>query len=127
MINFWLDLCVDIPRGRIYLPQNLWAAHGVDEAQLLALEHNPATTKLIADCAHSARARMRKGQSLPAAVARQLGGFDGWRAALELRCVIQGGLRILDQIDALKGRSLVQRPKLGVWDVTVIFCKALLS
>ena len=127
LINFWQDLSVDIPRGRIYLPQNLWATHGVDEAQLLAQEHNPATTKLIAECVHSARARMLKGYALPAAVARQLGGFDGWRAALELRCVIQGGLRILDRIDALKGRSLVQRPKLGVWDAIVIFCKALLS
>ena len=127
LINFWQDLSVDIPRGRIYLPQDSWAAHGVDEAQLLALDVNPRTTDLIAACANSARARMQKGLELPATVARQLGGFNGWRAALELRCVIQGGLRILDKIDALQHQTLVQRPKLNRWDGLVILWKALVA
>ncbi|MDP2033223.1 MAG: squalene synthase HpnC [Polaromonas sp.] len=126
LINFWQDLSVDIPRGRIYLPRELWAAHGVDEAQLMARDVNPATTKLIAACARSARARMLQGAELPATVARRLGGFDGWRAALELRCVIQGGLRILDKMEAMDHHTLAQRPKLGVWDALVIFFKALL-
>lgn len=125
LINFWQDLSVDIPRGRIYLPRELWAAHGVDEAQLMAREINPATTHLIAACAHSARARMQKGRQLPATVARRVGGFDGWRAGLELRCVIQGGLRILDKIQAMDHHTLARRPKLGSWDAVVIFCKAL--
>ncbi len=126
LINFWQDLSVDIPRGRIYIPRALWAAHGVDEAQLMAREIKPATTNLIAACAHSARARMQKGAELPATVARQVGGFDGWRAGLELRCVIQGGLRILDKMQAMDHRTLALRPKLGTWDAIVIFCKALL-
>jgi phytoene/squalene synthetase len=41
LINFWQDLSVDIPRGRIYLPADAWARHGVDEAQLLALTPTP--------------------------------------------------------------------------------------
>jgi len=125
LINFWQDLSVDIPRGRIYLPRELWAAHRVDEAQLLARDNNPNTTKLIAACAHSARASMLKGSELPATVARQLGGFTGWRAAFELRCVIQGGLRILGKIDAMDYRTLTQRPKLGTWDAVAILWKAL--
>lgn len=125
LINFWQDLSVDIPRGRIYLPRELWAAHGVDEAQLMACEVNPATTNLIAACAGAARASMLKGLKLPATVARQVGGFDGWRAGLELRCVIQGGLRILDKMEAMDHRTLAQRPKLGAWDAVVIFGKAL--
>ncbi|MGC1176113.1 squalene synthase HpnC [Polaromonas sp.] len=125
LINFWQDLSVDIPRGRIYLPQSLWPAHGVDEAQLLARDNNPNTTKLIAACAHSAKSSMLKGFELPATVARQLGGFTGWRAAFELRCVIQGGLRILDKIAAMDYRTLTQRPKLGTWDAVAILWKAL--
>ena len=127
LINFWQDLGVDIPRGRIYIPRELWAAHGVDEAQLMAREVNPATTTLIAACAHAARARMLKGLELPARVAGRLGGFDGWRAALELRCVIQGGLRILDKMEAIDHRTLARRPKLGAWDAVVIFWKALFA
>jgi squalene synthase HpnC len=126
LINFWQDLNVDIPRGRIYLPRELWASHGVDEAQLMARDLHPATTNLIAACARSARARMLQGAELPATVARRLGGFDGWRAALELRCVIQGGLRILDKMEAMDHHTLAQRPKLGAWDAVVIFFKALL-
>jgi hydroxysqualene synthase len=125
LINFWQDLSVDIPRGRIYLPADAWTAHGVDEAQLLGLQSHPDTINLIAYSAHCARATMLKGSKLPATVARLLGGFTGWRAALELRCVIQGGLRILDKIEALNYATLIQRPALGKWDALVIFCKAL--
>lgn len=125
LINFWQDLSVDIPRGRIYLPQDLWAVHGVDEGQLLRQEVLPSTTKLIAACAHAARARMLKGSQLPATVATGLGGFDGWRAGFELRCVMQGGLRILDKISALDYQTLKQRPKLNTWDAVVVLWKAL--
>ena len=127
LINFWQDLSVDIPRGRIYLPADAWVRHGVDEAQLLRLESKQNTIDLIADCARSARASMLKGSELPASVGRLLGGFTGWRAALELRCVIQGGLRILDKIEALKFATLAQRPALGKWDALVIFWKALIK
>ena len=125
LINFWQDLSIDVPRGRIYLPNSSWAAHGVDETQLLAQDVNPSTTQLIAACARSAGSTMLKGAQLPRTVARQLGGFNGWRAGFELRCVMQGGLRILDKIAAIDYRTLVQRPKLNRWDAAVIFCKAL--
>jgi hydroxysqualene synthase len=47
LVNFWQDLSVDIPRGRIYLPQALWAKHGVTEAMLLARKINPQTSALV--------------------------------------------------------------------------------
>jgi squalene synthase HpnC len=117
LINFWQDLSVDIPRGRIYLPQALWATHGVDEAQLLRLEINPDTTKLIAACAHAARARMLKGSPL----AKKVPGRAGW----ELRLVVQGGLRILDKMEAIHFATLRRRPKLNAWDVAVMVWRAL--
>ncbi len=125
LINFWQDLSVDIPRGRIYLPADAWAIHGVDESQLLTLSENSNTIKLIASHARFAKTGMLKGSQLPRTVQRQLGGFNGWRAALELRCVIQGGLRVLDKIQALNHATLTRRPALSKWDAVVIFCKAL--
>jgi squalene synthase HpnC len=112
LINFWQDLSVDIPRGRIYLPADAWEAHGVDEAQLLGLQANPGTINLIADCARAASASMLKGSKL----VKKLPGRGGW----ELRLVVQGGLRILDKIEALGFNTLRQRPKLGAWDVVVM-------
>jgi squalene synthase HpnC len=117
LINFWQDLSVDIPRGRIYLPQDLWVLHGVDQAQLLGLDVNPATTRLIANCAHSARARMLKGAPL----VKKVAGRAGW----ELRLVVQGGLRILDKIQAMDFATLRQRPQLKAWDVVVMVWRAI--
>ena len=117
LINFWQDLSVDIPRGRIYLPADAWARHGVSEAQLLARESTPDAIDLIADCTRSARARMLKGSPL----VRKIPGRGGW----ELRLVVQGGLRILDKIEALGFDTLRQRPKLGPRDVAVMGWRAL--
>ncbi|MEO6322064.1 MAG: squalene synthase HpnC [Polaromonas sp.] len=117
LINFWQDLSVDIPRGRIYLPADAWGRHGVDEAQLLGLQVNPGTINLIVDCARSARASMLKGSQL----VKKVSGRGGW----ELRLVVQGGLRILDKIEALGFNTLQQRPKLGPWDVVVMAWRAL--
>lgn len=117
LINFWQDLSVDIPRGRIYLPAEAWAVHGVEEAQLLALDGSPNAINLIATCARSARATMLKGSKL----VKKVPGRGGW----ELRLVVQGGLRILDKIEALGFNTLQQRPKLGPWDVVVMGWRAL--
>lgn len=117
LINFWQDLSVDIPRGRIYLPADAWARHGVGEAQLLALDVNPATINLIADCASATRATMLKGSQLT----KRIPGRGGW----ELRLVVQGGLRILDKIEAQGFNTLQRRPKLGAWDVVVMGWRAL--
>lgn len=117
LINFWQDLGLDIARGRIYLPADAWAPHGVDEAQLLGLQSNPNTLDLIAAHASQARAMMLKGSKL----VKKVPGRGGW----ELRLVVQGGLRILDKIEALGFDTLQQRPKLGAWDVAVMGWRAL--
>ena len=117
LINFWQDLGLDIARGRIYLPADAWGRYGVDEAQLLALRHNPSTMNLIAAYAQQAGVMMLKGSKL----AKKLPGRGGW----ELRLVVQGGLRILDKIEALNCDTLRQRPKLNSWDVAVMGWRAL--
>jgi len=118
LINFWQDLGVDIPRGRIYLPADAWARHGVDEAQLLALQANPATLALVAAHVRSARAMMHRGTPL----CKIIPGRGGW----ELRLVVQGGLRILDKIEAQGFNTLQRRPKLKPWDLLLMGWRALL-
>ena len=56
-----------------------------------------------------------------APLVHSLPGRAGW----ELRLVVQGGLRILDKVDALKGGSLHTRPKLRGWDWCVMLGRAL--
>ncbi len=117
LINFWQDLSVDLPRGRIYLPADGWARHGVTEAQLLGRVSSPPTINLIADCARAARAMMLNGSGL----VRKVPGRGGW----ELRLVVQGGLRILDKIEAQGFDTLQRRPKLNSWDMMVMAWRAL--
>ncbi len=125
LINFWQDLSVDVPRKRYYLPRDLMALCSVQRGDIIAGKDTADTAKLVALCEQLARATMLKGAQLPRRVRRQIGGFDGWRASMELRCVIQGGLRILDKIYAMDYRTLERRPQLNAWDGCVVVWRAL--
>lgn len=116
LINFWQDLSVDIPRGRHYLPRADCVAHGACQAELQALQSTPQNVRLIADCARWARTLMETGAPL----VHRLPGRAGW----ELRLVVQGGLRILDKVEALRGGSLHTRPRLHAWDWCVMLARA---
>lgn len=118
LINFWQDLSVDIPRGRIYLPADGLAQHGVDTADLLAQKINPSTTALIAANLASAQVMMRRGAPL----VKKVAGRAGW----ELRLVVQGGLRIAEKIERINFATLRQRPTLNGWDGVVMLWRALL-
>ncbi len=117
LINFWQDLSVDIPRGRYYLPLAECAAHGIvitDAArQFAALRPDQNTTNLIAACAHHASASMQKGSQ----IVHRVPGRAGW----ELRAVVQGGLRVLGQVEALGATALRQRPALRKRDALPVF------
>jgi len=117
LINFWQDLSVDIPRGRFYLPDADCTTHAVARADLLALRSTPATVALVMDCARWARAEMLRGAPL----VHRLPGRIGW----ELRLVVQGGLRILDKVEALHGASLHRRPRIRAWDGPLMLGRAL--
>ena len=116
LINFWQDLSIDIPRGRIYLPKTSWQTESVTEAQLLSLEVNAATTKLVQNNVVWAQSLMREGSPL----VKSVPGRAGW----ELRLVVQGGLRIADKIEHLNFATLRQRPKLNAWDAVVMLWRA---
>ena len=121
LINFWQDLSVDLPRGRYYLPADGCAPLGITQADLQAAVHTgqqPANAaQLIAARAHSARALMLFGSQL----VHQVPGRAGW----ELRLVVQGGLRILDRIEALNYATLTHRPTLRKWDYAVMVWRAI--
>lgn len=118
LINFWQDLGTDVNRGRIYLPADAWAAHGVDEAQLISRSVNAQTTALVAANINWAKLLMMRGAPL----ARKVPGRAGW----ELRLVVQGGLRIAEKIEQINYSTLCTRPKINVWDTVVMAWRAIL-
>ena len=109
LINFWQDLSVDLPRGRYYLPQDRCAAHGTTQAA--------PNEALMREQVHAARALMLQGAPLVQA----LPGRIGW----ELRLVVQGGLRILDKIEAMQFATWRARPRLRAWDGAAMLWRSL--
>jgi squalene synthase HpnC len=116
LINFWQDVSVDVPRARWYPSVQAMQQHAVQDADLQADSTSPNATKLIAAYTMNARDGMLKGASL----ACKIPGRAGW----ELRLVVQGGLRILDKIEAMDFATWRARPKLGVLDVPVLLWRA---
>jgi squalene synthase HpnC len=117
LINFWQDPSVDIPRARHYFTAAAQAAQQVEAADLLALRQTPAITRMVRACVQEARATMLQGAPL----VHRVPGRAGW----ELRLVVQGGLRILDKIEAIDCATLLLRPTLQRRDFAVMAWRAL--
>ncbi|TSE26473.1 Phytoene synthase [Tepidimonas sediminis] len=112
LINCWQDLGVDEARGRRYLPDAWLRRHGLEPARALTAHGIEALTPVVRHGCARARALLVQGWGLP----RRVGGRFGW----ELRLVLQGGLRVLQKVDALGGRVLRQRPRLRGTDVPLL-------
>ena len=118
LINFWQDLGLDTRRGRLYLPATDCERFGVSPSMLLqARTETPAVRALIRELATWARSLMLEGAPLVHAVP----GRAGW----ELRLVVQGGLRILDKIEAMDFATLSTRPALRWYDAPLLLWRAL--
>ena len=117
LINFWQDFTVDGPRGRIYAPLEDRRRHGVEGQGLLSLRDSPAARALIAELCAWARALMADGAPL----VHRIPGRAGW----ELRLVVQGGLRILDRLQAMRFAALLRRPTVGAADAPLLLWRAL--
>jgi squalene synthase HpnC len=117
LINFWQDISVDVARSRWYPSQQTMAQFGVTDADLQADSNSNSATQLIASYAGSARAMILNGSQL----CERIPGRAGW----ELRLVVQGGLRILDKMDAMNHATWRTRPKLSARDVPVMLWRAL--
>jgi squalene synthase HpnC len=117
LINFWQDVDIDYRRdNRIYLPQDEMARHGVTERHLAEQRCDAAWRALMKHEVERARALMLSGAPL----GRSLPG----RIGLEIRATIQGGLRILDKIEAAGYDVFRRRPVLKALDWPLLLLKA---
>ena len=117
LINFWQDLSVDLPRGRVYVTGADATRFGLAAAQLRAGADSDASRALVRSLVAWARASMLVGAPL----VHRLPGRMGW----ELRLVVQGGLRVLDKIEAGGCNALSQRPIIGRADLPWLAWRAM--
>ncbi len=108
IINFLQDVAIDLHKERIYLPLDDLARFAVSPAQLGHPDGQAKWRNLMKFEVARARALMLSGAPL----ALRLPG----RIGLELRMVVQGGLRILEAIEEVDYDVFRHRPKLGKLD-----------
>lgn len=108
LINFWQDVAVDWQKQRIYLPLDDISRFGISEQHIANGMLNEDWRSLMRFQIGRARNMMLSGSGLT----KRLPGRIGW----ELRLVVQGGLRILEKIEAVEADVFRHRPKLGKTD-----------
>lgn len=121
LINFLQDAAIDARRGRLYLPLDALARHGVgpeDVARAAAAGRAaPGLRACIAGEADHAAGLLARGAPLTARV--------GGRLAWELRAIVAGGARILARLAAHGHDPFARRPVLGAADAVPLVASVL--
>ncbi|CDG83016.1 squalene synthase HpnC [Janthinobacterium agaricidamnosum NBRC 102515 = DSM 9628] len=117
LINFLQDVAIDQQKERIYIPMDDINRFAVSPASFERSEAHGKWSALMRFEVARTRALMLSGAPL----ALRLRGRIGW----ELRLVVQGGLRILEAIEAVNYDVFRRRPTLQKRDWLVIFWRAL--
>ena len=117
LINFWQDIAIDWQKGRIYLPQDDLARFGVNEAMISDQVSDTRWRELLDFEIERTRQLMLRGAPL----VHRLPGRLGW----EIRLTVQGGLRILERIQRVRGDVFRYRPHLRPTDWAIMAGRAL--
>jgi squalene synthase HpnC/squalene synthase HpnD len=102
LANFWQDVSRDLEKGRIYIPLDVAAMHGVSETDIAERRFDQRYVSLMKDLIARTRALFADGAALPSLV-------DG-RLSLDLDMFGRGGLAILAAIEAQGYDTLHLRP-----------------
>ncbi|MBF0143749.1 MAG: squalene synthase HpnC [Magnetococcales bacterium] len=118
LTNHWQDLGEDPYSGRpLYLPRELMDRFGVTEEMILARRFSPAIGSLMLHLVSRTRSLFLAGEPLIRAV--------DWPLKLELAAIREGGMTILDHIEAAGGNTMRVRPHLSSWERANCFWRAL--
>lgn len=102
LANFWQDVAVDYGKGRIYLPLEDLAKHGVAESDIAERRPTPQFLDMMKFEVARAREWFQRGLPLATRVDKHL--------ALDIELFSRGGLEILSAIERRNYDVLSQRP-----------------
>ena len=105
LINFLQDVAIDMQKERIYLPLDDLARYAVSPAEINRPDGHAKWRSLMRFEVERARALMLSGAPLAVRLRGRIG--------LELRMVVQGGLRILEAIEEVDYDVFRRRPTLS--------------
>ena len=105
LANFWQDVSRDLEKGRIYIPLDAAAAHGLSEDDLVERRFDARYPALMKDLIARTRELFAQGRPLAKMVDRRL--------SIDLDMFSRGGIAVLDAIEAMGYDTLHQRPSIG--------------
>lgn len=113
LANFWQDLSVDLPRGRINIPADILARYGLSVEQL---DREPmegdARAGMIEELVRIGREYLGRGADL-------LRMIPVRRLRWELVTVVTGGMAILRDVERLGMGVFRSRPVVGAWRIAL--------
>src|SRR5882724_8662149 len=105
LANFWQDVSRDLEKGRIYIPLDVAAQHGVNESEIVNRQFSDRYVALMKDLIARTRRLFAEGYPLAKMV-------DG-RLSIDLEMFSRGGIAVLDAIAASGYDTLNHRPSVG--------------
>jgi len=105
LANFWQDVSRDLEKGRIYIPLDGAAAHGLAEADIVNRRFDDRYVNLMKDLIARTRTLFAEGAPLAKMVDSRL--------SIDLDMFSRGGLAVLDAIEASGYDTLHDRPSIG--------------
>src|SRR6266568_121400 len=119
LANFWQDVSRDLDIGRIYIPLDAAAAHGLSERDIVERRFDERYVGLMKDLIARTRALFAEGQPLAKMV-------DG-RLSVDLEMFTRGGLAVLDAIEAMGYDTLHHRPAVSKVKQAGLLARALVA
>src|SRR5246500_6031759 len=105
LANFWQDVSRDLEKGRIYIPLEMLAAHGLTETDIVERKFDSRYAGLMKSLIGRTRHLFEAGAPLARRVSRRL--------SVDLEMFSRGGLAVLDAIETSGYDTLHHRPSIS--------------
>jgi squalene synthase HpnC len=102
LANFWQDVARDLEKGRIYIPLDRAAVHGLSEQAIVEKKFDERYVSLMKELIEYTRGLFERGKPLAQMV-------DG-KLSVDLEMFTRGGLAVLDAIEKMGYDTLHHRP-----------------
>jgi len=119
LANFWQDVSRDLEKGRIYIPLDAAAVHGLSEGDIVDRRFDERYVRLMKDLIGRTRVLFAEGHPLAKIV-------DG-RLSVDLEMFTRGGLAVLDAIEAMGYDTLHHRPAVSKVKQAALLGRALVA
>jgi squalene synthase HpnC/squalene synthase HpnD len=118
LANFWQDVTRDLEKGRIYIPLEALAAHGVSEEDIVQRRFDARYVALMKDLIARTRQLFAEGMPLARSVDSAL--------RVDIEMFSRGGLAVLDAIESIGYNTLEHRPSIPKSKQVTLLVRALI-